>query len=69
RPTEGIKSANWIQFKTSSEGIRTFRAYWIHEWDGKGYDLSEHINNLDQAINRATELGYQDDVKKLEGLK
>jgi len=28
--------------------------------------MHEHINNLDQAIKRAKELGYDNDAKKLE---
>ena len=54
---------------TTPEGKRIFRGYWIHEWDGKGYQLNEHIDDLDQAIRRAKELGYNDDTKKLEQLK
>ena len=32
----------------------------------KGYDVHEHINDLDQAIKRALELGYNSDAGKLE---
>ena len=66
RPTHGIQSTNRIQFETTTEGRKIFREYWIHEWDGKGYDVSEHISDLDQAIKRARELGYEGDAKKLE---
>jgi len=66
RPSKGTRSNNRIQFETTAEGRITFREYWIHEWDEKGYDMHEHINNLDQAIKRAKELGYDNDAKKLE---
>jgi hypothetical protein len=66
RPTYGIQSRNRIQCETTTEGRNIFREYWIHEWDGKGYDVHEHINDLDQAIKRALELGYNDEAKKLE---
>ena len=66
RPTHGIRSRNRIQYETTPDGRNIFREYWIHEWHGEGYDLTEHINDLDQAIKRANELGYNDDVKKLE---
>lgn len=66
RPTHGIQSRNRIQYETTAEGRKIFREYRIHEWDGKGYDVREHINDLDQAIKRALELGYNDDAKKLE---
>jgi hypothetical protein len=66
RPACGIKSKNRIQYETGPEGRDVFREYWIHEWDGKGYDVHEHINDLDQAVKRARELGYNDDAKELE---
>ena len=66
RPTHGIQSNNRIQFETNAAGKNTFREYRIHEWDGKGYNVREHINDLDQAIKRALELGYNSDAKKLE---
>lgn len=66
RPTHGIQSRNRIQYETTTEGRNIFREYWIHEWDGKGYDVHEHINDPDQAIKRALELGYNDEAKKLE---
>ena len=69
RPTDGIKSSNRIQCETNAEGKSVFREYWIHEWDGKGYDLHEHINDVDQTINRALELGCNDDAKKLQRFK
>lgn len=66
RPTHGIQSRNRIEYETAAEGRNIFREYWIHEWDGKGYDLKEHINDLDQAIKRALKLGYNNEAKKLE---
>ena len=66
RPTHGIKSKNRIQYETTPDGKNVFRAYRIHEWDGWGYYALEDINDFDQAINRALELGYEDDAKKLE---
>ncbi len=69
RSSQGIQSNNRIHFETTTGGKRVFREYWIHEWDGKGYDLNEHINDLDQAIKRALELGYKDETKKLEQFK
>jgi hypothetical protein len=69
RPTHNIQSRNRIQYETAANGKDIFREYWIHEWDGKGYDMHEHINDLDQAIKRAKELGYNDDVKKLDQFK
>jgi len=66
RPTHGIKHRNRIQYETATEGRKIFREYRIHEWDGKGYDVREHINDLGQAIKRALELGYNDEAKKLE---
>ena len=48
---------------------RLFRGYWIHEWDEKGYDSPEHIKDFDLAIDRALELGYVDDAKRLEEFK
>ena len=66
RPTREIQSRNRIQYETTMQGRNIFREYWIHEWDGKGYDVHEHINDLDQAIKRALELGYNADAKKLE---
>ena len=69
RPTHGIKNSNRIQYETTAEGKNIFREYWIHEWDGKGYYVDEHINDLDQAIKRALELGYNDEAKKLGQLR
>jgi len=69
RPTQGIQHKNRCQFETTPEDKRVFREYWIHEWDGKGYDLNEHICDLDQAIKRAKELGYNDEAEKLEQFK
>jgi len=66
RPNHGIQSRNRIQYETTAEGRKTFREYWIHEWDKKGYDVHENIKDLDQAIKRAKELGYNNDAKKLE---
>jgi len=66
RPLHSIQSRNRIQYETTANGRDIFREYRIHEWDGKGYDMNEHINDLDQAIKRAKELGYNDDAKKLE---
>ena len=66
RPSQGIQSRNRIQYETTTKGRHIFREYWIHEWDEKGYVLNEHINDLDQAIKRALELGYNDEAKKLE---
>lgn len=66
RPSDGIQSRNRIQYETTTKGRHIFREYWIHEWDGKGYDVHEHINDLDQAIKWALELGYNDEAKKLE---
>lgn len=65
RPTHGIEHSNRIQYETTPKGRKIFREYWIHEWDGKGYDVHEHIKDLDQAIERAKELGYNDEAKKL----
>ena len=69
RPAQGIQHENRCKFETTPEGKRVFREYWIHEWDGKGYQLNEHIDDLDQAIKRAKELGYNNDAKKLEQFK
>jgi hypothetical protein len=66
RPTQGIQRRNRIQSETTTEGRDIFREYSIHEWDGKGYDMHEHIRDLDQAIKRARELGYDDEAMKLE---
>ncbi len=66
RPAQGIKNKNRIQYETTAGGKKFFREYWIHEWDGKGYNVNEHIKDLDQAIKRAIELGYNDEAKKLE---
>lgn len=66
RPIHGLRSRNRIQYVTTTQGKNTFREYWVHEWDEKGYDVHEHIADLDQAINRARELGYSGDADKLE---
>lgn len=66
RPTHGIQNSNRIKYETTTAGKNIFREYWIHEWDGKDYDMHEHIEDLDQAIKRARELGYNDEAKKLE---
>ena len=66
RPTHGIQNSNRIQYETTTDGRNIFREYRIHEWDGKGYDMHEHINDLNSAIKRALELGYNDEAKKLE---
>lgn len=65
RPTHGIERSNRIKYETTPKGRKIFREYWIHEWDGKGYDVNEHIKDLDQAIERAKELGYNDEAKEL----
>lgn len=53
RPSQGIRSNNRIQYETTIEDKKVFREYWIHEWDGKGYEVNEHINDINQAIKRA----------------
>jgi hypothetical protein len=55
-----------VKFETTLDGKSVFREYWIHEWDGQGYDSHEHIHEIDQAIKRALELGYNDDAEKLD---
>ena len=65
RPTHGISDSNRIQYETTTEGRNIFREYRILEWDGKGYDVREYINDLDQTIKRALELSYNDEAKKL----
>ena len=69
RPTHGLRSKNRIQYVTTTEGKSIFREYWIHEWDGKGYDVHEHIDDLEQAIRRARELGYNGEAEKLATLR
>lgn len=69
RPTQGIHHNNRCSFETTPEGKKVFREYWIHEWDEKGYQLNEHVDDLGKAITRATELGYSNDAKKLEQFK
>ena len=69
RPTHGMQSRNRIQYETTKAGRKIFREYWIHEWDRKGYELQEHIKDLDQARKRALELGYNNDAKRLEQFK
>jgi hypothetical protein len=66
RPSSGIQSNNRIQYETAPDGRKIFREYWIHEWDGKNYDIHEHIQDLDKAKKRALELGYSEDAKTLE---
>jgi hypothetical protein len=66
RPIHGIEHTNRIQYETTAVGRKTFLEYWIHEWDGKGYELQEHIKDPDQAYKRALELGYKEDAKELE---
>ena len=66
RPTHGIQHKNRIQSETTVEGKDIFREYWIHEWDGKGYNVHEHIKDLDHAIKRALELGYDEEAENLE---
>jgi hypothetical protein len=63
-----IKSNNRIQYDTLADGRNVFREYWIHEWDDKNYDFHEHIQDLNQALKRAKELGYGKDAQKLEEL-
>jgi len=69
RPTDGIQHRNRIQFETREDGRKIFREYSIHEWDQKGYDLREHIRDIDEAIKRAGELGYTNDAEMLEGFR
>ena len=69
RPTEGLKHLNRIQSETAAGGKDVFREYWIHEWDGTGYELNEHVKDIEQAITRALELGYTDDAEKLAQFK
>ena len=69
RPTHGLQNRNRIQYEPTTDGGDLFREYWIHEWDRQGYDMHEHINDIDQAVTRATELGYSDDVEKLQQLR
>ena len=69
RPNQGVQSNNRIQFVTTKDGKQIFQEYWIHEWDGKDYNMSEHIKDLEQAIKRAYELGNKDEAKKLEKLR
>lgn len=64
-----MQSKNRISVATTPGGKDIFREYWIHEWDGRGYDVHEHINDLDQAITRALELGYKDEAMALERFK
>ena len=69
RPTRGLRNRNRIQYGTTADGSDTFREYWIHEWDGKGYDVHVHIKDLEQAIYQALALGYIKDAEKLEQLR
>ncbi len=66
RPASELKNKNRVQFTTADDGKRFFREYWIHEWDAKGYDAHEHIKDVDMAIKRARELGYEEDAKDME---
>jgi hypothetical protein len=69
RATNGIQRKNRIQYITTKEGNNMFLEYWIHEWDDKGYNSEEHINNLEQAIKRAHKLGFKNDEEKLSQLQ
>ena len=66
RPKGNLKHSNHIQHETGHGGKTHFKEYWIREWDEKGYKLDEHIGDLEQAIQRACDLGYFDDATKLE---
>ncbi len=69
RPTSSVKHSNRVQYEITQAGESIFREYWIHEWDGQDYDSHERIHEIDQAIKRALELGYNDDAEKLEQLR
>jgi hypothetical protein len=58
-----------LQFTETTDGRKYFKEYWIREWDGKDYNLSEHIKNIDEAIKCALELDYEKDANKLKQIK
>ncbi|WP_322354404.1 hypothetical protein, partial [Dehalococcoides sp.] len=43
RPIGNLKSKNRLQFTETTDGRKYFKEYWIREWDGKDYNLSEHM--------------------------
>ena len=69
RTTGNLKSENRLSSGSNPDGRKYFREYWIHEWDGQGYNLSERIKNIDEAIKRALELGYKSDANQLQRIK
>ncbi|WP_034375994.1 hypothetical protein [Dehalococcoides mccartyi] len=69
RTIENPQSKNRLSSESHPDGRTYFREYWIHEWNGRGYNLSERIKDINEAIKRAIELGYEDDANKLQRIR
>ena len=62
-----LKRKHRFSYYTSADGKDTFDRYWVHTWDHEaGINEAEYYNNLDEAIDRALELGGLGDEEARE---
>lgn len=62
-----LKRKHRFSYYSSEEGTDTFDRYWVHSWDHEaGVNEAEYYSKLDEAIERASELGSQGDEEAME---
>ena len=62
-----LKRKHRFSYYTSEDGKDTFDRYWVHSWDQEaGVNEAEYYSDLDEAIDRASELGGLGDEEARE---
>ena len=62
-----LKRKHRFSYYSSDNGKDTFDRYWVHSWDHEsGLNETEYYNNLDEAIDRASEFGVLGDQEAME---
>ena len=62
-----LKRKHRFSYYSSEDGKDTFDRYWVHSWDNDaGVNEAEYYSDLDEAIDRALELGQLGDEEARE---
>ena len=62
-----LKRKHRFSYYSSEDGKDTFDRYWVHSWDNDaGVNEAEYYSDLDEAIDRALQLGGLGDEEARE---
>ena len=65
-----LKRKHRFSYYTSEDGKDSFDRYWVHSWDHEaGVNEAEYYDNLNEAIDRALELGQLGDEEAGEAVE